>query len=108
MVYTIEQLKERITPVAEKHRLRAVWVFGSYARNEANENSDVDLLIDRTDSMVHTLFHMGGVYNDLTDVVNKKIGLITTVGLAQESTKEMSPDLPANVHNERKLLYERQ
>ena len=108
MVYTIEQLKERIEPVAEKYKLRAVWVFGSYARHEATENSDIDFLIDRTGSSVHTLFQMGGVYNDFSEAVNKQIDLLTTVGLAQESTKEMSPDLMENVCRERAIVYERQ
>ena len=52
MVYTIEQLRERITPVAEKYQLRAVYLFGSYAKGEATDDSDVDILVDRTDSIV--------------------------------------------------------
>ena len=35
MVYTLEQLREKITPIAEKYRIPAVYVFGSYARGEA-------------------------------------------------------------------------
>jgi predicted nucleotidyltransferase len=107
MVYTIEQLRELIVPIAEKYGLRAVWVFGSYARNEATESSDIDFLIDRTDSAVRSLFQMGGVYNDLSEVVGKPIDLVTTAGLAQKSTSEMSPDLARNVYNERKIIYER-
>ena len=107
MVYTIEQLRERIAPVAEKYKLCAVWVFGSYARNEADESSDIDFLIDRTGSNVRSLFQMGGVYNDFSEAVGKSIDLITTVGLEQESTKEMTPELSQNVYNERKILYER-
>jgi predicted nucleotidyltransferase len=108
VIYTIEQLKERIAPIAEKYRLRAVWVFGSYARNEASENSDVDFLIDRTGSAVHSLFHLGGVYNDLGEAVGKPIDLITTAGLAQESTEQMSPGFADSIYKERKTVYERQ
>ena len=108
MVYTIEQIKERIAPVARKHKLRAVWVFGSYARNEADESSDIDFLIDRTGSDIRTLFQMGGVYNDFSEAVEKHIDLVTTTGLEQESTKIMSPELIKNVYNERKIIYERQ
>ncbi len=50
MVYTIAELQRIITPIAQKYRLRAVYLFGSYARGTATENSDVDLLID-TDSL---------------------------------------------------------
>jgi len=108
MVYTIEQLRERIAPIAKKHNLCAVWVFGSYARNEATDESDIDILIDRTNSTVHTLFQMGGVYNDICKAVDKRIDLLTTGGLMQECTKYMSPDLAENVYNDREIIYERQ
>lgn len=45
MVYTIEQIQEKINPLAEKYNLSAVYLFGSYARGEADENSDIDLVI---------------------------------------------------------------
>ena len=34
MVYTIEQIQEKIIPLAEKYNLSAVYLFGSYARVE--------------------------------------------------------------------------
>ena len=48
MVYTIDEITARITPVAEKYGIPAVYLFGSYARGTATEDSDVDLLIDMT------------------------------------------------------------
>jgi len=107
MIYTIDQLKECIAPVAVKYGLRAVWVFGSYARNEATEHSDVDFLIDRTGSSVKSLFQMGGVYGDFSEAVGKSIDLITTIGLEQKGSVEMSPKLSGNVYRERKIIYER-
>lgn len=50
MIYTLDEIAQRIRPVAERYRLRAVYVFGSYARGEAGENSDIDLLVDDTGS----------------------------------------------------------
>ena len=44
MIFTIEEIKHHVKPVAEKYALRAVYVFGSYARNEADSESDVDNL----------------------------------------------------------------
>lgn len=45
MVYTIEEIKEIIRPIAEKYQLPAVYLFGSYARGEADEDSDIDLAV---------------------------------------------------------------
>jgi predicted nucleotidyltransferase len=67
------ELKKRIAPVAEKYRLNAVYLFGSYARNEATDDSDVDVLVDRTDSKVKSAFDMGGLYNDLCESICKEV-----------------------------------
>lgn len=71
MIYTIEEIRRRITPIAEKYDLRAVYVFGSYARNEATENSDIDVLIDTKDSKVKGWI-IGGLYNDLCEGAGKR------------------------------------
>ncbi|MCL2236266.1 MAG: nucleotidyltransferase domain-containing protein [Defluviitaleaceae bacterium] len=43
---TLEAIKGVIAPIAEELDLRRVIVFGSYARGEQGENSDIDLVID--------------------------------------------------------------
>ncbi len=45
-MYTLKELSAIITPIAQKHGVRRVSVFGSTARGEAQPGSDVDLLID--------------------------------------------------------------
>lgn len=46
MVYTLEEIKEKVYPIAEKYALKSVYLFGSYARGEADEASDVDLVVE--------------------------------------------------------------
>jgi predicted nucleotidyltransferase len=46
-VYSVEQIKERIMPVAQRYGVKRVMLFGSYARGEAAEDSDVDLHVWR-------------------------------------------------------------
>ena len=105
MIYTIEQLKERIAPVAVKYRLPAVYLFGSYARGEATETSDVDILVDRSGTELRGLFAMGGLYNDLSEAVGKPIDQITTGALEQESTRERTPWLVESLEKERVQIY---
>lgn len=93
MIFTINELKEKITPIAKKYNLNGVYIFGSYARAEADENSDVDILIDRTGSKVKSMFDMGGLYNDLYDAIGKDIDIVTTQTLAQKSTQIRTPFL---------------
>ena len=56
MIYTIDEISRRIQPVASAYGLRAVYLFGSYARGEATENSDIDLLIDTSGTNLRSLF----------------------------------------------------
>lgn len=43
--YSIDKIKEIIAPIAEAHDLDKVCLFGSYARGDADENSDMDFLV---------------------------------------------------------------
>lgn len=107
MIYTIDELKRKVVPVAVKYNLSAVYVFGSYARNEATDESDVDILIDRTGSPIRGIM-IGGLYNDLCESVGKEIDMVTTDTLNQESARRDTPWFVENLNRERILLYERQ
>ena len=48
-VLTIKAIKEKIKPIMSKHNIKDVYLFGSYARGEANSNSDVDIYCDSGD-----------------------------------------------------------
>ena len=91
MVFTIDEIRERVTPVAQKYALKAVYVFGSYARNEATAESDIDILVDRTGSTIKGMFDMGNLYNDLRESIGKEIDLVTTHTLDQHSTRNRIP-----------------
>ena len=40
-VFTIKDIVRLVKPVAEKYGVKAVYLFGSYARGEADEDSDL-------------------------------------------------------------------
>lgn len=101
MIYTVDEIKSRVMPLAEKYELHAVYLFGSYARNEATENSDIDLLVDRSGSKIRTMFEMGGLYEDLCRAMCKEVDLVTTQTLEQNSTKTRNPTFIKSVQEER-------
>lgn len=108
MVYSLDEIRSRVAPVATKYQLRAVYLFGSYARGEATEKSDVDILIDRTGSKVKGMFDMGGLYNDLCDSIGKEVDLVTTHALTQDGNRDRTPWFTENVMKERVSIYEQQ
>ena len=44
-VFTIENITALVKPLAQKYQVKEVYLFGSYARGEADENSDLDFLV---------------------------------------------------------------
>ena len=74
-ILTIKQIKERIKPVMEKYGIKNVYLFGSYARGEANRNSDVDIYCDRGN--VDTLWKHSALKNELTEALGKDVDVIT-------------------------------
>ena len=55
-LYTLDQLKNCLTPVFRKNHVRSAVLFGSYAKGSATENSDIDLMVD---SGLHGLSFFG-------------------------------------------------
>lgn len=98
MVYSLEEIKERIKPVAEKYGIPAIYIFGSYAREDATDDSDVDLLIDTTG--VKGFFVIGGIYNDLEEALGKSIDMITLGAFYQNNE-----DFVSRVLEDRRLIY---
>ena len=59
----------------EKHGIKEVYLFGSYARGEANNNSDVDIYCERGD--VDTLFKAIDFDEELEKALGKKVDVVT-------------------------------
>ena len=56
--------------------IKNIGIFGSYIRNEANDNSDVDILIDITPDSSLTLFSLIDLELRISEKLNKKIDIV--------------------------------
>ena len=73
---TVETLKSQIVPILQKHQVVKAGLFGSFARNEATEESDVDLLIQfKLDLFVGMYAYMGLKF-ELEEVLKRKVDLV--------------------------------
>ena len=96
MCYTIEEIKVKTIPVAKKHGISRMCLFGSYARGEANDDSDVDLYVDNG-NMTSLIKYMAFVY-DLENALNCHVDVVTT-GIKDK-------DFLDNIQSEGVVLYE--
>lgn len=90
MIYTIEDIRRIAAPVAAAHGVKCLRLFGSYARGQATEQSDIDLRMDC--GQIQDLFAWGGFYHDLKDALQKNLDLVSTEGLDPAFIKRIQPD----------------
>ena len=75
---TIDDIKTKISPICEKYDVARAYLFGSYARSEATEESDVDIRIDKgTSQKLRGLFDVSGFQLELSAALEKQVDLIT-------------------------------
>ena len=64
-IYTIDEICEKVQPIAEKYRLIRVSLFGSYERSEDKAERDIDLYIQSSkDSYKWIPYAAVAMYND--------------------------------------------
>ena len=79
---TNELLKEKrdeILRIAAKHGARNIRVFGSVARGEGDEKSDIDFLVEMEAG--RSLLDMGGLLMDLRQLLGREVDIVTEQGL---------------------------
>ena len=103
-IYTMNELENIISPIAEKHNVDRVYLFGSYARGEANDESDIDLLIEG--GKIRGMFGLGRLYDELINALGKSIDLVTMEGLNHKANRERTERFRENIAEDEKLIYE--
>ena len=85
---TLEQLREFF---ATRPVLKA-YLFGSFARGEADEKSDVDIMVDLDHSKPIGLDYFG-IIADLEDLLGRKVDMVTEEGLSKRVLPYVRQDL---------------
>jgi hypothetical protein len=75
----LKEKREEILRIAAKHGARNVRVFGSIARGEADEVSDVDFLVEMEPGK--SLFDLGGLQMELEASLGCHVDVVTEKGL---------------------------
>ncbi|MBQ8697435.1 MAG: nucleotidyltransferase domain-containing protein [Schwartzia sp.] len=82
-------IKEIVSPICAAYGIDRLFLFGSYARNEANEDSDVDLRVDRGSL---TGFAYGGFYGDIQRALGVPTDILTTEQLKSNFLQAIAKD----------------
>lgn len=88
--YTIDELKEIVAPIAKKYGIKHAYLFGSFARGDYTNDSDIDIRVDK--GTLKGLFALCGFYTELTDALGMKVDVLTTGSLDQEFLDSIQED----------------
>ncbi len=80
-------IKNAVTPIAKQYGLKRIYLFGSYAKGTANENSDIDLLIEKGKSL--SLLMLSGFRQDVEETLNLSVDVVTTSGIEEAFQNEI-------------------
>ena len=82
-IFTMENITAMVKPLAEKYRVKEIYLFGSYARGEADEKSDLDFLVFGGENF--KLTNVLALGEDLREVLKKKVDIFEIREVNQDS-----------------------
>jgi predicted nucleotidyltransferase len=87
--YTLPEIKAVVSDLAKAYGAQRVYLFGSYARGDMTENSDLDLRIDK--GTIRGL-ELAGLLLDLEDSLGMHVDLIPTGSLDAQFLDDIKQD----------------
>jgi len=90
-----QDINDKIVNYLKRFNPRRIGIFGSYAREEDTPQSDIDILIDFSGQV--TLFDLGGIKYDLTEILNRPVDIVTEKGINKH--------IRDNIYKDLKIIY---
>lgn len=91
----IAEIEKAIQSVLWKYPIKRASLFGSYARQEARSDSDIDILVEFSSTI--SLIQFVTIQLELEDTLGKKVDLVEFSAL--------KPQLKANILKEQMVIY---
>ncbi len=82
-VFTIKDIENLVQPIAEKYKVEEIYLFGSYARGEADESSDLDFLVYGGENFKLTLIF--SLAEELREVLEKNVDVFEINEINEDS-----------------------
>lgn len=86
MMKTLDEIKNIIRKNKKflnlKYKVKKIYIFGSYVRNEQKEKSDLDILVEFESPV--SLLHIVSLENYLTDILGVKVDVVPKKNIRDE------------------------
>ena len=88
-VMDIKKIKEVAVPILRQYGVEKAAVFGSYARGDQNQDSDIDILIEYAPNARKTLLVRARIINELKNALQRDVDVITEKSLSRHFRDEV-------------------
>ena len=103
-IYSFHELQTIIVPIMKSYGVKRAWLFGSYAHETADEQSDIDLRIDG--GRIKSMFGLGALYEELIQALKKPVDLVTTEALLHKANEQDTRKFRKDIEKYERLIYE--
>ncbi len=100
---TINKIKKLTKPIFEQYDVEKAYIFGSYARGDYNENSDIDIIIVAKN--IRSLLVIGAILEALKQALNKEVDLIEEECFKEDEMDEIDQEFYNTIKKERVMIY---
>lgn len=97
--YGMQQMIPQIQGYLSEQPIRKAWLFGSYSRGEETADSDIDLLVEYTDSDSVSLFTISRIATALRKMTGRTVDLV--------ERDRLLPFASESAEQDKILIYER-
>lgn len=94
-IWRIADIQKMIQPILWKYPIKRASLFGSYARQEARNESDIDILVEFSSNI--SLLQFVSIQLELEDILGKKVDLV--------ELNTLKPQLKAHILEEQIAIY---
>lgn len=99
----ITQIKKLTEPIFKEYGVEKAYVFGSYARGDYDENSDIDIIIVAKN--IRSLLIIGAILEALKRVLQKEVDLIEEECFEEDEMDEVEQEFYNTIKKERVMIY---
>lgn len=103
-ILTLQEIGEKVENVLKKYAIAEVYLFGSYARGEAREDSDIDLLYI-SKGREFSLTQKYNMLAELEEALGRRVDLVSLRAFTLNERIPGTREILENVKRERERLY---
>ncbi|MBN2646142.1 MAG: nucleotidyltransferase family protein [Desulfuromonadaceae bacterium] len=87
----IETMTDKLVPILKQYGASRIGIFGSYARGEATEDSDLDLLVEFSEQ--HSLLCLVQIRRELSEALGVEVDLLTEASISRHLIDRIKSEL---------------